>query len=173
MAWIEVHQALRDHRKTQALAVQLDMPEPHVIGHLMYLWLWALDNAPDGRLPRSARIIARAAWWEGDGDTWVAALRACGWIDDEDGDIVIHDWYDGRHSVKQRSQTRKEWEAMARYMRPAVFTRDNYTCQNCDEKLSILDAEVDHIHPIARGGTNHIDNLQTLCRSCNRRKGAG
>jgi len=110
MAWIEVHQALRDHRKTQALAVQLDMPEPHVIGHLMYLWLWALDNAPDGRLPRSARIIARAAWWEGEGDTWVAALRMCGWIDDEDGDFVIHDWsqYAGRLIDRRRAEADKQ-----------------------------------------------------------------
>ena len=32
--------------------------------------------------------------------------------------------------------------------------------------------EIDHIHPLARGGTNKLDNLQVLCRSCNARKWA-
>lgn len=113
MAWIEVHQALRDHRKTQALAVHLDMPEPHVVGHLAYLWLWALDNAPDGRLPRSARIIARAAWWEGEVDTWVAALLKCGWIDDEDGDLCIHDW--GQYAGKLIDQRRASADRQKRF----------------------------------------------------------
>jgi 5-methylcytosine-specific restriction protein A len=30
---------------------------------------------------------------------------------------------------------------------------------------------VDHIQPIARGGTNHPGNLQALCASCNLVKG--
>lgn len=33
--------------------------------------------------------------------------------------------------------------------------------------------EVDHVHPVAEGGTNHIDNLLTACFDCNRGKGAG
>jgi hypothetical protein len=32
--------------------------------------------------------------------------------------------------------------------------------------------EIDHICPIAEGGTNHISNLVTSCRDCNRGKGA-
>ena len=31
--------------------------------------------------------------------------------------------------------------------------------------------EVDHVIPQSRGGTDHIDNLQLLCNSCNRIKG--
>ena len=29
---------------------------------------------------------------------------------------------------------------------------------------------IDHKKPVSRGGTNHINNLQCMCRSCNSRK---
>jgi 5-methylcytosine-specific restriction endonuclease McrA len=34
------------------------------------------------------------------------------------------------------------------------------------------DIEIDHIVPMARGGSNDVDNLQPLCRVCNAIKGA-
>jgi len=33
------------------------------------------------------------------------------------------------------------------------------------------DLECDHILPLAKGGSTSMENLQTLCRSCNRKKG--
>lgn len=56
-------------------------------------------------------------------------------------------------------------------LRHAVFQRDNYTCQECFRgKEDGVSLEIDHILPVAKGGTNHIDNLQTLCKDCNRNK---
>lgn len=31
-------------------------------------------------------------------------------------------------------------------------------------------AEVDHVLPLSRGGTNDADNLQSLCKTCHSRK---
>ena len=31
--------------------------------------------------------------------------------------------------------------------------------------------EIDHVVPLARGGSNRLENLQLLCQDCNRRKG--
>lgn len=44
-------------------------------------------------------------------------------------------------------------------------------CAICRELFTSL-VEVDHIMPIALGGTNEALNLQLLCRTCNRSKGA-
>ena len=50
MAWIELHQALPQHRKLLALRDALRLRTPAALGHMCLLWLWALDNAPDGDL---------------------------------------------------------------------------------------------------------------------------
>jgi 5-methylcytosine-specific restriction endonuclease McrA len=42
-------------------------------------------------------------------------------------------------------------------------------CLSCGETTTLT---VDHVVPIAKGGTNSIDNIQPLCGSCNSRKGA-
>lgn len=50
-----------------------------------------------------------------------------------------------------------------------VKARDQYQCQQC-QRLTI-DGEVDHITPIAKGGTDNLENLQWLCRApCHRDK---
>ena len=49
-----------------------------------------------------------------------------------------------------------------------VMKRDSYTCQLC--QVSGVRIEVDHIVPVARGGTDAMHNLQTLCFDCNRGK---
>lgn len=50
-----------------------------------------------------------------------------------------------------------------------VFERDGYRCAKCG---SGEDPTIDHIHPQSLGGDHSEGNLQTLCRSCNSRKGA-
>ena len=53
-------------------------------------------------------------------------------------------------------------------MRETVLSRDRYRCRSCG---SSNDLTIDHITPVALGGLSELPNLQTLCRSCNSRKG--
>ncbi len=95
MAWLQVLQTLRDHRKTLAAADELDIALPHMMGLLVSFWLWALDNAPSGLLDDiTPRMIARAAQWEGDPDHLVETLIGAGWIDKTEEGLEIHDWYE-------------------------------------------------------------------------------
>lgn len=52
--------------------------------------------------------------------------------------------------------------------RVKVLVRDNYQCKMCG--ISRADGavlELDHIHPVSKGGSNNLTNLQVLCRECN------
>lgn len=48
-----------------------------------------------------------------------------------------------------------------------VFKRDSFTCQYCGVKAPEVILEVDHIKPVADGGSNDLLNLVTSCRECN------
>lgn len=75
-------------------------------------------------------------------------------------------------------------------IRAFVFARDGFACLHCGVGVPtptqydgragfwfwsnglLRYLTIDHIVPRSRRGTNHPDNLQTLCDSCNARKGA-
>lgn len=64
-------------------------------------------------------------------------------------------------------------QAISKKLRFDVFKRDGFQCTYCGAHPSeAVLLEVDHIHPVAEGGTNDIDNLVTACLNCNRGKGA-
>lgn len=61
---------------------------------------------------------------------------------------------------------------LSRRTRFEIFKRDLFTCQYCGATPPQVLLEVDHIEPIALGGTNDSDNLVTACEPCNRGKAA-
>lgn len=122
MAWIQVHQQLKDHRKLLAAADELEVEPAHMLGLLISFWLWALDNTPSGSLEGiSNRMIARAAQWDGNPDELVEVLKNSGLLDEETaGKLEIHDWYeytgkliDQREAEKNRSRRRRAAAAAA------------------------------------------------------------
>lgn len=62
---------------------------------------------------------------------------------------------------------------MTARLRAFIKDRDNYTCKTCSASIAVepnLLLEVDHIIPVSKGGMSTVENLQTLCWRCNRRK---
>lgn len=53
--------------------------------------------------------------------------------------------------------------------RDRIYQRDGHCCVECGSEA---DLTLDHIHPRSLAGDDSDDNLRTLCRPCNSRKGA-
>jgi 5-methylcytosine-specific restriction protein A len=56
-------------------------------------------------------------------------------------------------------------------LRGQVLQRDAWLCVECKRNRFVeIATEVDHIVPKAKGGTDELDNLQSLCRTCHEKK---
>ena len=57
-----------------------------------------------------------------------------------------------------------------RSVKKYVLQRNNYQCQSCGKPETEAQLNIDHIVPLAKGGSNDISNLQVLCNRCNCQK---
>jgi len=71
--------------------------------------------------------------------------------------------------LKSYPNRRKQSIRNNQRVRKDVLDKYNHQCNQCSSKKSL---EVDHIIPIKSGGSDDMDNLQILCKSCNSSKGA-
>lgn len=74
---------------------------------------------------------------------------------------MLNSGVDSKKSKRSVSETKKKY----------VASEQNWKCQDCGQMLSAW-FEVDHITPLYRGGSNHVDNLVALCRNCHGKKTA-
>lgn len=58
--------------------------------------------------------------------------------------------------------------AQWKWLRQQVFKRDRWQCQDCGLFGQVL--ECDHIVPLEDGGSDSIENLQSLCVACHHAK---
>ncbi|MFN3974388.1 MAG: HNH endonuclease [Dehalococcoidia bacterium] len=74
----------------------------------------------------------------------------------------------GFYRYEPERATRHELPDFPRQVKEAIFQRDGYRCTVCNrgpkEGIEIV---ADHIQPIDKGGTNDVENGQTLCSEHN------
>jgi len=132
MAWVESHQGLGKHPKTLKASRLLGIDKVPLVGHLHYLWWWALDNAEDGSLRgRDVEEIAAAAEWPSNPRSFVDALLAAGrdgqagFLEGPEGDLAIHDWHDHTKRLQENRRRYQESKAAGGRARAAMAQREN------------------------------------------------
>lgn len=146
MAWIQVDQALPTHRKTLILADTLDISPTHAVGLMVTLWLWSLDNAPDGLLDDiPPRTLARILQWDGDGDELMKAMRSAGFLDENE----IHDWqeYAGRlldQRAAAKERMRKHRAASSQQNKQKEHDADSL----CEPRANVTRTEPERCAPV-------------------------
>ena len=85
------------------------------------------------------------------------------------GPMFHHGYVTVRDDIPQRSDLGPL--PAPRTHRATLYGLQEGNCTGCNVHFEARHLEVDHIIARASGGTDHIDNLQLLCGSCNRIKG--
>lgn len=70
--------------------------------------------------------------------------------------------------TRKRSTPRRR--SISKKLRLLILERDGYRCCLCGRTAKETKLEVDHKIPVAKGGTDSLNNLWTLCIDCNRGK---
>lgn len=174
MAWIEIHQSLINHKKTIALAEELDMQEVHVVGHLVAFWLWALDNVQDGVLDGvTPRMVERAAQWNGDSGKLVHSMLVSGFLNEKHGQMEIHDWFDyaGRLINKKKENAKRMREARSTKMLETKVSRATNVQNTNDahagatnQPTNITNQPTNNIHELPQMQNELELDLDTYCQ---------
>jgi hypothetical protein len=111
MAYVEWHQEIRNHWKTDDLMRRLSVPRREALGILGAITSWAIGHRPGGVIER--KLIHVAVEWEKAPEPLLTALIDSGWLDVFDEERVeVHDWEDitqgYRKARKDAARKRKE-----------------------------------------------------------------
>lgn len=82
--------------------------------------------------------------------------------------IYIDKYYHLKKLKSQEPRLHAQKFISKRNVRAFIIRRDGNLCLCCNSRK---DLSLDHILPISQGGENKLSNLQTLCKSCNSKKG--
>ncbi|MEV7770474.1 HNH endonuclease [Kitasatospora sp. NPDC086791] len=147
MPWFKIDDGFHCHPKVLAAGTP-------AIGLYVRCGSWAAQQTSAGIVPKAvARMYGTPRM--------ARSLVAAGlWEPTEMGDYRIVPA--GTFSIERVPQ-------YAEGQRERIYGRDGHRCVTCG---ATDDLTLDHIHPRSLAGSDRDENLRTLCRPCNSRKGA-
>ncbi|HEY9686387.1 MAG TPA: HNH endonuclease [Coleofasciculaceae cyanobacterium] len=134
--------------------------------------LWEKTLAAEGRRPERKDLkkygfpVSPDVYYVRFG-SWKKALMEAYAFASESNEYFSED--ETKIPAKETIQDKKR-ENLSIRKRFFVMKRDNFSCRLCNASGHGVKLEVDHIIPFAKGGTDSLGNLQTLCFACNRGK---
>lgn len=189
--WIKMRVDLGDDPAVIQIAASLDISEDEVVGKLHRLWAWADRHTTDGTAPAiTAKWVDRYVSMSG----FAEAMVGAGWISFSDAGVAFPGFerHNGESAKRRVEATLRQrlsrknrddgvtGDARTPIPRPFVrhvMARDNYICVYCGVQSSAEREagkrkllSVDHIKPIARGGSAAVENLACCCKQCNSEK---
>jgi 5-methylcytosine-specific restriction endonuclease McrA len=86
--------------------------------------------------------------------------------------VAVDHWAGEINEPGAHDRATQAGNIVTKALRYLILERNNFKCQACGRgKDDGVTLEVDHVTPKALGGETSIENLQALCRDCNRGKG--
>jgi len=142
--WIKLHRGLLETRKFAKLSMRRR-------GLLVQLWLLASED--NGNFTADIRDLQFRLRTKDIKQADLDALLESGLID----------------RGERPTDENMSWASryIPRQIKEAVLERDGGVCTACGATENV---EFDHIIPVSHGGESIEENLQLLCRSCNRKK---
>lgn len=79
-------------------------------------------------------------------------------------DLGLNEWNPSKTAAPRKCRVRRT--SNVRTSIQELFLRCQNQCENCGSNYAL---EIDHIIPLAKGGSSQPENLRILCRTCNQR----
>jgi 5-methylcytosine-specific restriction endonuclease McrA len=144
--WIKLHTSMLDDYEFVMLP---DATKCHL------MLLWVLASQMDNKLPHDLVFLT-------------GRIHASSPIDLEE--LILRGFLEPYEGEKAKGR-REDWSSrhVSAQLRATLLSDSKHTCVACGAQKNL---EIDHIIPISQGGSGDPQNLQVLCRPCNRRKRA-
>lgn len=146
-----------------SISNEVDIPDERLFENLLVLWQHLARQPRRSELSSPPSTISQTPYNRRFG-SWTAALEA--FVNYANGSSVESpaaqpDTETARRATGRDPSLRLRWH---------VLQRDHFTCCACGASPALtrgVELHVDHVVPWSKGGETVLDNLQTLCSTCN------
>jgi len=145
-----------------ALSNEVNISDKRLFENILTLWQHFARQPRRRELAAAPSLISQSPYHRRFG-SWTAALEAFTTYANASGTEAPprHEIVETRHSTSRDPSIRLRWK---------VLQRDRFTCCGCGASPALklgVELHVDHVKPWSEGGETVLENLQTLCSTCN------